>query len=617
MCEPCSVAEDNVPYQSLYRRFRPQRFSEVLGQDHVTRALRNAVREGRVGHGYLFSGPRGTGKTSTARILAKALNCEKLDDGEPCGVCDSCVSVQQGNSFAVFEMDAASNRGIDAIRDLIQRIALGGPGQRKVYIIDEVHHLTNDAATALLKTLEEPPGHVVFVLATTDPQKVLPTIKSRVQHYEFHLLGNEVLQSLIATVNAEAGLGLEEGDLDRVVRRGAGSARDALSVLDQAAALGSAEEEVAVADEVTEALCDRDPGRALAAVAAACNLGRDPRRMGDEILGHLRNVFLATRAPALVDLPPDALARAEDQGKRLGAATLVRAMERLGESLTEMREALDARVTLEVALVRITAPEADASPAALLDRIERLERRLEGTDLAAPAPPAAPTPMTPAPATSQPRPGASPSAADASPVVRSRPKPPEPEQPQVAAPPPAPGRGALGAFRKASAVPTAAADAPPAAPAEASAEPPAVGAGDLPSRDELTLAWGDVILGSLRGRAKALFAVGRFVSVDGGQALFALPNEAHRTQCLTVQKEAEAALANHFGRPVPLTLVVDDAPGDTSGERPERATTHPGPADEDMTAADLREMEDAPGGPNTPADRVKLAFPGAVEVDET
>jgi DNA polymerase III subunit gamma/tau len=525
------------------------------------------------------------------------------------------VSVQQGNSFAVFEMDAASNRGIDAIRDLIQRIALGGPGQRKVYIIDEVHHLTNDAATALLKTLEEPPGHVVFVLATTDPQKVLPTIKSRVQHYEFHLLGNEVLQSLIATVNAEAALGLEEDDLDRVVRRGAGSARDALSVLDQAAALGSAEEEVAVADEVTEALCDRDPGRALAAVAAACNLGRDPRRMGDEILGHLRNVFLSTRAPALVDLAPDELARAVDQGKRLGAATLVRAMERLGESLTEMREALDARVTLEVALVRITAPDADASPAALLDRIERLERRLEGADLAAPAPPTAATPVSAPPATSQPRPGASPSAADTSPVVRSRPKPPEPEQPQVAAPPPAPGRGALGAFRKASTGP--AADGPPAAaPAEAAPAEAAV-AGDLPSRDELTLAWGDVILGSLRGRAKALFAVGRFVTVDGGRALFALPNEAHRTQCLTVQKEVESALANHFGRPVPLTLVVDDAPGDTSGERPEKTTTQREAADEDMTAADLREMEDAPGGPNTPADRVKLAFPGAVEVDET
>ena len=641
MCEGERVAEDNVPYQSLYRRFRPQRFSEVLGQDHVTKALRNAVREGRVGHGYLFSGPRGTGKTSTARILAKALNCEKLDDGEPCGVCDSCVSVQQGNSFAVFEMDAASNRGIDAIRDLIQRIALGGPGQRKVYIIDEVHHLTNDAATALLKTLEEPPGHVVFVLATTDPQKVLPTIKSRVQHYEFHLLGNDVLQSLISTVNAEAGLGLEEGDLDRVVRRGAGSARDALSVLDQAAALGSAEEEVAVADEVTEALCDRDPGRALAAVAAACNLGRDPRRMGDEILAHLRNVFLSTRAPALVDLAPAELARAEDQGKRLGAATLVRAMERLGESLTEMREALDARVTLEVALVRITAPEADASPAALLDRIERLERRLEGADLSAAtpadAPPATPPPVRTMPPSSPPAsPPASPlstsvepphgaepppvepahaAPADAndSPVVRSRPKPPEPEQPRVSAPPPAPSRGALGAFRKGAGAAQAAAS-PAASEGEAAASTPA--GGDLPSRDELTLAWGDVILGSLRGRAKALFAVGRFVSVDGGRALFALPNEAHRTQCLTVQKEAEAALANHFGRPVPLTLVVDDAPGDTSGEQPAKAGK-PEPADEDMTAADLREMEDAPGGPNTPADRVKLAFPGAVEVDET
>ncbi|HVM07759.1 MAG TPA: DNA polymerase III subunit gamma/tau [Acidimicrobiales bacterium] len=620
------MAEENVPYQSLYRRFRPQRFGEVLGQDHVTRALQNAVREGRVGHGYLFSGPRGTGKTSTARILAKALNCEKLDDGEPCGVCESCVSVQQGNSFAVFEMDAASNRGIDAIRDLIQRIALGGPGQRKVYIIDEVHHLTNDAATALLKTLEEPPGHVVFVLATTDPQKVLPTIKSRVQHYEFHLLPTDVLQSLVSNVNEEAGLGLESTDLDRVVRRGAGSARDALSVLDQAAALGAVEDEVPVADEVTEALCERDPARALAAVASACGAGRDPRRMGEEILSHLRDVFLVSRAPDLVDLSPEEKARAEDQGKRLGAASLVRAMERLGESLTDMREALDARVTLEVALVRITAPEADTSVAALLERIERLERRLEGGEVVA-APPAVAAPQAPAPTPVAPVN----LSAEAAPVRRSAPKPAPVTPAQVTPPPPPPTRGALGAYRKAAApsvppvpsassVPPGSAEvaaseapdrdadaAPPAAPVRAAA------GGDLPSRDEITLAWGDAVLPGLRGRAKALFAVGRFVTVENGRAVFALPNEAHRTQCLSSQKEVEAALANHFGRPIPLHLVVDDAPGESSGER--SGTRNPDPSDDDEVVREFREMREAPSGPSSPADRVKLAFPGAVEVE--
>ncbi len=180
---------DDTPYQSLYRRFRPSTFGEVRGQDHVVLALRNAVRDQRVAHAYLFSGPRGTGKTSTARILAKALNCTDLRDGEPCGVCASCVEIAKGTSLDVHELDAASNNGVEAMRDLVSRAALGTPGRQKVYIVDEVHMLSTAASNALLKTLEEPPAHVIFVLATTDPQKVLPTIRSRTQHFEFRLLG--------------------------------------------------------------------------------------------------------------------------------------------------------------------------------------------------------------------------------------------------------------------------------------------------------------------------------------------------------------------------------------------------------------------------------------------
>src|ERR1700691_712300 len=203
-----AVAPDPEPYQSLYRRFRPQRFEDVLGQDDVTRALRNSVRDGRVAHAYLFSGPRGTGKTSTARILAMALNCEAPVDGEPDGTCASCVAIRRGSSMDVHELDAASNRKLDEMRDLLSRVALGTPGRWKVYIIDEVHQLTSDAASALLKTLEEPPGRVVFVLATTDPQKVLPTILSRTQHFEFHLLDGDLLTGLLDDINADAGLGL-------------------------------------------------------------------------------------------------------------------------------------------------------------------------------------------------------------------------------------------------------------------------------------------------------------------------------------------------------------------------------------------------------------------------
>ena len=216
------------PYQSLYRRFRPQRFDEVRGQDHVTRALRNVVRDGRVAHAYLFSGPRGTGKTSTARILAMALNCENPADGEPDGTCASCVDIRRGASVDVQELDAASNRRLDEMRDLLSRVALGTRGRWKIYIIDEVHQLTGDAASALLKTLEEPPGHVVFVLATTDPQKVLPTIRSRTIHFEFHLLASDVLGHLLHDINDRAGLGVAPEAIDLVVRRGHGSARDTL-----------------------------------------------------------------------------------------------------------------------------------------------------------------------------------------------------------------------------------------------------------------------------------------------------------------------------------------------------------------------------------------------------
>jgi DNA polymerase-3 subunit gamma/tau len=573
------MAED-VPYQSLYRRFRPQRFDELKGQDHVALALKNAVREERVGHFYLFSGPRGTGKTSTARILGKALNCTNLEDGEPCGTCESCVHVQLGTSLDVHEMDAASNNGVDAMRDLVARTALGTPGRWKVYIVDEVHMLSTAAANALLKTLEEPPGHVVFVLATTDPQKVLPTIRSRAQHLEFRLLRPEVLTEHLRYVNQAAGLGVPLEAIDLAVRKGAGSARDALSMLDQVAAAGTVDDEVSVIDELMDALCERDTGRALAAVAEATATGRDPRRLAEELLAQLRNAFLATMARSLVALPDDAVAQAEDQGRRLGPAGMTRAMEAVGDALTEMREALDLRVCLEVALVRLTRPEVDATLPALLERVERLERGLAGVST---APVRAEARQAAAPSSPAPAPASATSSGRALGAVRKAQK------------------AAAGAAPKSAERVAAPNVAAPSVAALASA--PTTG-GAFPTRDDLTAAWADEILPKLSQRARARFRVGRWVSADGGVAQFALPNEPHRKMSDEVRGDVEETVGAHFGVRVPIKLVVDQ------GEHEAPAAPAPqGPDDH----VDLGELEDAPAV-TSPEERLKEAFPGAEEV---
>jgi DNA polymerase-3 subunit gamma/tau len=552
-----------APFVSLYRRFRPGRFDELRGQDHVVRALRSAVRDGRVSHAYLFSGPRGTGKTSSARILAKALNCDAPVEGEPCGVCTSCVEITQGSSMNVHELDAASNNGVDAMRDLVAHAGLGTPGRWKVYIVDEVHMLSTAAANALLKTLEEPPSHVVFVLATTDPQKVPPTIRSRTQHLEFRLLGAETLQQLLASVNAEAHLELDDAALEAAVRRGRGSARDALSALDQVVASGSVDAARPELSAVLDALADADAQGVLVASSALVAAGWGPQQLATELIDDLRQVFLSSLAPQLCALSGQSLDRYRELSEAMGLPRAVRLMELLGHALVDMREAPDAQVVLEVALVRGIRPDLDAGVDALADRVSALERAVSG-EAAFPRPHAT-------------GPGRAPAAGSGAPPA------PAPDPPGGAGDPARrPSIGAVRRTKQAAAEPVSAEPAPPptghASPAPTASTPtaPAPAAHRTVDRDSLTEAWGNGILQALPVRARARDASGRFVGVDEHGARFALPNAAHRDQCIEHQALVEQALGAHFGTDVRLVLVVDD---DTAAAAPDapRGAGAPGP----------------------------------------
>lgn len=373
---------------ALYRRYRPGRFAELRGQDHVVRALQGAVKNDRVSHAYLFSGPRGTGKTTTARILAKALNCETPLEGDACGKCASCLAITKGTSLDVIELDAASNNGVDPIREIISGAWHGTPGRWKVYIFDEVHQLSKAASAALLKTLEEPPPHVVFVLATTDPHKVLPTIRSRTQHLEFRLIGAETLATLLHDVQGAAGLGANDATVDAAVRLGRGSARDALSALDQLLATGSISETQPEFDALFDALVADDAVGALRSLALLAREGWDPEQLAENFAAEVRQAFLLQVAPEVADAVDADRERLLKWGELLGLARSVRILETVGRTIREMKSAPDKIVMLEVAVVRLTKPELDHSFESLDERLTRLERGASR--------PSAPVPSTPA-----------------------------------------------------------------------------------------------------------------------------------------------------------------------------------------------------------------------------
>jgi len=389
---------EHMDHISLYRKWRPQTFQELVGQPHVTNTLANALNSQRTVHAYLFCGPRGTGKTSTARILAKAINCEEGPTSVPCNVCDACVSISQGSALDVIEIDAASNRKIDEIRDLLEKIPYTPTSLRsKVYIVDEVHQLTPEASSALLKTLEEPPGHVVFVLATTEPHKILPTIVSRCQRFDFALVPTQEIASLLSRIATHEGIEIEPDAVGMIAEHAHGSVRDAIGVMDQisnltgetvvlgqvAELLGEVESDLVL--EIVELISDRDTAGALALVGRMVDSGKEPRRFVESLIAHLRSLFLiqnAAKPREIVDATDDHYSRLDLQSKRLKRYEVVRLIERLGETHRQMRWSENERMVLECALVKATSLDTDMSLEGILFRLEELERKLEGVTAA-------------------------------------------------------------------------------------------------------------------------------------------------------------------------------------------------------------------------------------------
>jgi DNA polymerase III subunit gamma/tau len=377
-------------YQSLYRKYRPQGPGEVLGQEHVVRALMGAVREGRLAHAFLFCGPRGTGKTSTARILAKMVNCEKGPTPEPCGVCEQCVRIREGQHLDVVEIDAASHGGVDDARDLREKAPTAPvQGREKVYIVDEAQRLSREAFDALLKVFEEPPPGVRFVLATTEPHKMPPTIVGRCQRFDFRRGSMDLLCEHLMRVAKEEGVTLTEQAAQAMARQSEGSFRDALSLLDQASVLGAGsidEQTVAsligtgrtdVQYSLADAVAVGDAKGVFELVSTLVLEGQDLRHVTNEVLGHFRNLLLVKTAPGqpeLLDVTDDEAERLTAQAAKYSAPELARVISLLLAAQTDMRWTTSPRLSLELALIRSTIPEADERPEALISRLERLER---------------------------------------------------------------------------------------------------------------------------------------------------------------------------------------------------------------------------------------------------
>ena len=603
-----------MAFQSLYRKHRPQTFGELVGQEAVSTALRNAVREGRVGHAYLFSGPRGTGKTTTARLLAKALNCtgdrSAVPPGEPCNACPSCQEITIGTSMDVVELDAASNRGVGEMRALLERVAYrSAGGARKVYIVDEVHMLTKEASTALLKTLEEPPDHVIFVLATTDPQMVLPTIRSRTQHFEFSLLPTERLSAHLADIAGREGVEADPDALATIARRAGGSARDALSLLDQALAYGEGQlrpEQIAALfggtatsarAAIVDALATGDVPGLLERLDVLLGAGVDARTLADDLLRHLREIFLVMSSPGRMRLetPEEDRAALTAQGEVLGTVALVRALETLGEAAIEIRRAPDPRLVLEVTMVRLARRDV-SSLEALADRVARLERALDdlrGALASGGAPGAGRVPAAQPAAVSEETPGTPRGGPRAALGALRKTAP--PAAPEKTAPPPAPPAAPE------KAVPPAPPAATASEPMQAPASAPVASEGQGPlTLDDVTAAWAKALEG-FRPRLKAMAKEAHPIRIEGDVVVVGLPSRFEKVHLPTITGESAtvtSVLAELLGRTVRLSVVLDDDVVSPSGDgpRPGRPPALPPSAGADEMAAEIARPPEPSGG---------------------